>query len=140
MRIIEERPPNFADIVAVFPMATKAGVIFAWGDAIYNPSGIVISPALMEHEGVHGRRQGDDPASWWRNYLSDPAFRLREEILAHCREYGWLCANGNRHARRAALVTVAGRLSSPLYGQMISPFEARRILKDAAREARREDA
>ena len=60
MKIITSRPPNFIDVVTVFPRAAERGVIFAFGDTIYNPSNIVITAALMAHESVHGSRQGDD--------------------------------------------------------------------------------
>lgn len=132
MRVLNGfRPPMFDEIDAAFHVAGKP-VIFTWGEAIYNPESAPITPALMIHEAVHARRQGDDPAAWWRRYLVEPAFRLDEEIRAHVAEYGAICAAGNRHLKRFHLKLIARRLSGPLYGQIIPFAEARRILLDAA--------
>ena len=59
MRIIYDRPPLFEEINARFKL--PSGVIFAWGDIIYNPTRVHIPPSLMAHEAVHGRRQAGDP-------------------------------------------------------------------------------
>ena len=57
MRIEVAKPPNFERILEVFPLAAQAGVIFAFGDVIYNPSGVGIPRALRAHEEAHGLRQ-----------------------------------------------------------------------------------
>ena len=57
MKIIVARPPNFAAIAAALPMADKPGVIFCFGDSIYNPAGGPISPWIMTHERVHSKQQ-----------------------------------------------------------------------------------
>lgn len=134
MRVVTALPPMFAEIDAAFDVADKP-VIFAWGDAIYNPLGAGISPELMAHEAVHGARQNGDPAGWWRRYIAEPAFRLAEEVPAHQAEYQAFCegnANGHlRNARRLFLRGLASRLSGPLYGRLISFEDARRAIKAA---------
>ena len=75
MRIVYESPPLFDEISARFKLPPK-GVIFAWGDIIYNPSRIDIPHQLIAHEAVHSRRQDGDPEGWWRRYLVDDVFRL----------------------------------------------------------------
>ena len=50
INIIIDRPPNFEEILAVFPMASGRGVVFAYCDRIYNPDGVEISPSLFAHE------------------------------------------------------------------------------------------
>src|SRR4051812_39011441 len=96
MEIVVARPPNFDAIVEVFPFAQNAGVIFTYGQTIYNPSAVSISPALKCHESVHAQRQGsneEEIRAWWERYLKEPMFRLEEELLAHRAEYrsfkGW---------------------------------------------------
>lgn len=68
LKIIFQPPPNYAEILAVFPHAARAGVFFCYGRAIWNPSGATISPSLMAHETVHADRQASDPDGWWKKY------------------------------------------------------------------------
>jgi len=131
-RIITDFPPLFDEIDAAFHVAGP-DVIYAWGDAIYNPRGLVIPPELIEHEATHGRRQGRDITGWWRRYIEDPAFRRNEEIFAHVAEYRWLIENGNRSERRQALKRVAEKLASPLYGRLVTPRRARSLLSSAGK-------
>lgn len=137
MQIIKQRPPLFEEIAAAFPIVReRKSIIYAWGDRIYNPDGIVIPAELFVHEQVHMDRQGSTVEAWWRCYLSDPEFRLNEEIPAHAAEYRAFCANNRqgerRNARRLYLHAAAKRLSSPIYGSMISYDHARTAIKKAA--------
>lgn len=125
--IIKKRPPNFDKIVKVFPMAVNDGVIFAYDNAIYNPSGGEISPALQVHEAVHARRQREIGVDhWWHLYLCDEKFRYEEELLAHRAEYhkAMDLARRSRQQKRSCLRVVAKRLASPLYGKMASKKKA----------------
>lgn len=129
MRILVEYPPLYEEIVRAFPAARDGGVIFAWGDTIYNPSNILVSRELVAHEMVHGTRQRDNVTGWWKQYLVDAAFRLTEELPAHQAEYWAYC---NRHAnsrkRSEYLNEVAVKLASPLYGSLLSVEQARRAI------------
>lgn len=132
MRVVRERPPIYDEIVAAFPDASGPGVIFAWGDTIFNPSATDIGRALMAHEAVHGQRQGADVRGWWRKYLADPQFRLDEEVPAHVAELRVIRSTlTTRHARKDALRAIAARLASPLYGGLISPRDAEKLLRAA---------
>lgn len=128
MKIIHKRPPNFEDIVKVFPMADNYGVIFAFNGAIYSPSGGEIPYSLIKHEEVHCARQGGTEAcaiEWWEKYLKNMEFRYSEELLAHKAEYQACIENAlNRNMKRRALKQVAKRLASPLYGRMVSRKQA----------------
>lgn len=122
-------PPIIDEIRKVFPVGKN--VVFAWGDTIYNPDGGYIPPEIILHEEVHGRRQEGNPESWWAKYLTDKTFRLEEELLAHRVEYQAYVHNHkdyNAHAKY--LYYVAGKLSSPLYGSMLTPAEAKREILD----------
>lgn len=135
MQIVRDRPPNFAQIVEVFPSARRESVIFTYGDKIYSLSSSEISPALMEHELVHSIRQGKTVAEiedWWRKYLEHDQFRYEEELLAHQAEYRHFITNdANRQTKRRQLATIAKRLSSPLYGSMLTVSQAKRAILDA---------
>jgi hypothetical protein len=119
MEIVKNQyPPNYLDIVKVFPSARRPGVVFAYGDKIYVPSGNDISHHLKVHEAVHGIRQKElGVAFWWEKYLTDKRFRYHEELMAHRAEYLSIIREGaNRNQRRLALKAIASRLASPLYG------------------------
>lgn len=130
MKVYLDWPPNIEEIAAAFPHArSEWGVIFTYGDVIYNPHNVEISPELIAHEGVHCSRQGVDEIevkAWWKRYIEDPVFRLAEELPAHRAEYKRFCQrhrDGNERSRY--LRVTATRLSSPLYGSLISEIEAR---------------
>lgn len=132
MREVFDHPPLFALIDAKFHVAGKP-IIFSWGGIVYNPQRIEIPPALWAHEAVHGARQGGGIEAWWRRYIDDPVFRLVEEIPAHRAEYRQMLAEcGNRRARRSYLRQMAKRLAGPLYGRMVTPAAARRLILEVA--------
>lgn len=130
MNVVKGLPPNFGDVVAVFPNASNPGVIFTYGDTIYNPSGILLTPELHAHEGIHCGRQGDHVEDWWIQYLRDAEFRLNEELLAHRAEYRTYAASErDRNTQNSYLRQVARRLAGPLYGNMITEGQAIREIK-----------
>lgn len=147
--IIVERPPNFDQILAAFPDAGKPGVIFAYGEHIYNPTGNPIPPALLAHEAVHQRRQITGEGSralgspemltnlWWKFYLSDPEFRYTEELKAHVAEYkAQLGPRIDRNYRAKLLVSTAARLVAPLYAYD-PPRSIKQAISDLQEEIRR---
>ena len=116
-------PPIKDRILEAFPaVRARRGVIFSWGSIIYNPHNVAIPPALRAHEAVHEVQQNGDPLAWWERYIADPAFRYEQELLAHRAEWR---AQPNRAARRAGLVEIARRLSSPMYGGLITFDQAK---------------
>lgn len=124
MRIIKAYPPIWSKIAKRFPyIKGRQGILYAWGDRLFNPSGIKVGPEVIAHEEVHGTRQLEldwksrDPIlGWWQKYLADDAFRLDEEVRAHHAEWAVLSVAG---AGWDTLEALARRLSSPLYGNMI---------------------
>lgn len=135
MQIKVAHPPNFGEIKQHFPEATKRGVLFAWGDKIFNPSGVEIPPWLIAHEEVHGRQHAaaGGPGKWWRRYIDDVAFRAAQELAAHQVEYRVLCQHvKDRNARARALQQMALRLSGSLYGNAMPYGEALRQIKGTA--------
>lgn len=133
MKIVHGYPPLFDRMLEVFPNAKKPGVLFCWGDTIYNPSNVTIPGYLVAHESVHRDQQGKEPAFWWERYMANPEFRLAQEVPAHREEYRQYSIDfPNRNMRRLALKTIAQRLSGPLYGNMISFDKARALIKEKA--------
>jgi hypothetical protein len=117
--IIVDRPPNFEQILKAFPDAEKPGIIFAYGDYIFSPSGNAIPEPLLKHEAVHCERQQApgkmSPEIWWRLYVEDNAFRYREELYAHVAEYHAQARGIDRNQRAKLLMSTAARLVAPLY-------------------------
>ena len=134
---LEERyeyPPNIEEIAAVLPEAKRGAVFFSWGPGVvYNPKGVELSPELVAHENVHGKRQGtteESIRSWWGGYLESPRFRFEEELLAHRAEYQVFCEHvTDRNLRYRFASAVAKRLASKLYGSLVTFSEARRLIR-----------
>ena len=142
MQVVRDRPPLFDLIDKKFNVRGRP-VIFAWGSQIFAPSGSGDVPShLKAHEAVHGGRQllfggqgsGMSDESrirlWWMIYIENDDFRREEEKLAHIAEYRHLCEHaGGRNQRRRHLSIVATKLSSPLYGPLMSKSRAREVLE-----------
>lgn len=128
MKIVIAYPPMIEEIDKAFKVKGKP-VIYCWGETIYNPMGVHIDNKLKAHEGVHFARQSNETAkieAWWSKYISDPEFRLNEEIPAHRAEYKEFCNhNKDRNARSHFLRHVATKLASPIYGSVITSTAAR---------------
>lgn len=135
LHIIVARPPVWQRCADAFGEGNvnRPGVIFAYGEAIYNPAGVHIPKHIMAHEAVHGERQvayEGGPDAWWDRYLVDREFRLAEELLAHQAEYKALV---KRHGHSPHdLRTIAHKLASPLYGAIIRPEEAKHAILTGA--------
>lgn len=112
-----ERPPNYEAILKAFPTADKHGVLFAYGDDIFNPSNVSIPTWLAAHEYKHCARQFLTSAVvWWEGYLTDQEFRYREELLAHVAELREaLGTTRDRNARYKLFDRTARRLIAHLY-------------------------
>jgi hypothetical protein len=125
MKVIRAYPPNFSELAKVFPIKGKPGILYAWGDRLYNPSGVKVTPWILAHEETHGSQQmhfGLD--EWWWNYINKADFRRIEEVLAH--RYEWLAYSGPDPD--AYLDMMSKRLSSPLYGRLLTYDAARRAI------------
>ena len=132
MKVVTDRPPNYDLIIRRFPAVRQmTGVLYTYGDEIYNPDGVAISASLQAHEEIHSQRQLEQGVNvWWGEYLTDTKFRLEEELVAHQKEFEVVCAiGGDRRRRQFALKYMARRLSSPMYGHMVSFKKAKKLIK-----------
>lgn len=142
MIVVHDRPPLWDLIDAKFKVAGKP-ILFAWGERIYNPMGVNVPKELHAHEEIHGERQvafgnallGVFAApehcveAWWREYIKSPEFRLAEEIPAHRAEYLSVCKrHADRNYRAKALSMIAMKLAAPLYGNLVTPAQARDLI------------
>jgi len=130
-RIVIGVPPNYPKILAAFPAAEKTrGVIFAYGSTIFNRDGVTLEQPIVAHELVHLDQQKKIGVEvWWDRYIAEPDFRYLEELQAHQVEYFWATQTANRNVRRAYLSVIAKRLSSPLYGSVVTLAAAKKAIK-----------
>lgn len=127
MKILQAYPPNFSRIVRTFPYVRgRPGILYAWGKNLYNPSGIEVPRWLMDHERTHSQQQGDDVPGWWERYMTSSTFRLDQELAAHRIEWDTYRALHSAYDSDMYLVLLSQRLSSKLYGSLLSEQEARR--------------
>jgi hypothetical protein len=128
--IIGQYPPNYEAICKRIPYVKKhPAIIFTYGDTIYSPKVAMLRPDLLAHEGVHVERQSD-PVEWWNKYLADPAFRLQEELAAYRVQYQYAVKHYNRKIRRQLLSAIAGDISSPMYGNIITKERAIELITE----------
>ena len=76
-------PPNWNKIKSAFPNAEAEQAVFCYGSVLHNPFNAQITRDLEIHEAVHSRQQDKDPEGWWDKYISDPSFRVEQEIQAY---------------------------------------------------------
>jgi len=131
VKIVNEYPPNYDKICEVFPtVKNQKGIIFTYGDTCYVPGKKgSISAHLKVHERTHVKQQGDDPESWWDKYLTDPKFRLSQEVEAYRRQYKYFC--GVCHSfcdQKDFMNKIAGDLSSEIYGNLVTLDEAKELI------------
>jgi hypothetical protein len=136
MNIRIEKPPNnlYNRIIALWPeVASQPYTLFTWGDTIYATSNREIPPYTMMHEEVHSTQQKEygSPQGWWDRYLTDPEFRLAQELAAYRREYrAFLRMYKDKNTRDSFLRFQALMLSSPMYGNLISFNDARKEIQN----------
>ena len=134
MKIKNEHPPIY-DKILLAGMQPTDSAIYAYGDTIYNPSGMVIPDHTIVHEETHCRQQDDDPNSWWDRYLDDGYFRIQQEVEAYANQYNFICkVQKDRNRRDVILRDMARILSSPTYGSIIGSSAAYKMIKDKANE------
>lgn len=137
MRIVFARPPNWAEIIAVFPQTRVRKAVFAYGDTIYNPAALTIPPHLVRHEKEHQRQQNGDPAAWWKRYLADVEFRLQQETEAYGAQYAFICRQTKSQKDRfRAAHSLAEQLGGDLYGNIVTPNKALGMIMKAAKLCR----
>jgi len=99
--------------------------IFAYDHNIYTNN--VLPKHLIIHEETHHKQQdkyGLD--TWVTYYLTDADFRLKMEVEAYKEQ---LKSINDREERFHLRMECIKNLTSSLYGNIVSPEEARRLLK-----------
>ncbi len=131
MKIVNERPPIWNEVVEMIG-AIPQHAVFAWGDTIYNPEGMILPDFIIAHEEVHSKQQEKygGPEAWWSRYLDDVYFRVSQEVEAYRRQYDVMCeTHRDRNVQYKILRDVARSLSGPLYGNSITHSKAMEMIR-----------
>lgn len=127
MKLSKEYPPNYEELEKVFDLSGKTAA-FCYGDTIYNPFGRTIADYSIAHEKVHSKQQGKDPEAWWRAYIDDVEFRLKQEIEAYGAELKFIRKHYSLIKADQALHSFSTSLSGPVYGRPCSYAEAKKYI------------
>lgn len=129
MTIEKGYPPNISFIQSVFP--TTEETVFAYGNVIYSPQGEDLRPDLIYHEHVHRKQQAlhGGPELWWNQYLSEPEFRLAQEVEAYYEQWQFVRRYVNAKIGKQALQDFAYQLASPLYQLGITANQAETLIR-----------
>lgn len=125
-------PPNFLKIQAT--LNPQKGAVYAYGDTIYNPDNITLYEDLVKHEEVHKAQQEKlgNIEVWWDEYLTNPKFRLEQELEAYNKQYLFLKNIIRNKELKEALQEMAHALSHD-YGLDITYNQAESRIKKYAK-------
>lgn len=124
MKIVKDYPPNIEEIKKYFKITPNT--VFTYGDTLYSPQGIKLPDHLIEHEKVHQKQQGKQPAGWWNEYIKQSTFRLDQELEAYRKQFQFYKIKNKTWM--PFLKKIVLDLSGPIYGNIISYWEAFNLL------------
>ena len=128
MIIKNEKPPIYEECVKAFGIDKRKGIVFTYGDCLYNPDGLDLPDHILVHESVHGNQQKHDDTVaklWWERYIVDVKFRIEQEVEAYGAQYKFICEKvKDRNARYKSLHILAQDLSGDMYGRCLSYTDA----------------
>lgn len=131
MKISKEIPPIYQTLHDQFGVEWEKGLVITWGDTIHTKLG-KLPPDLIAHESTHVYQQTNfegGPDAWWKKYLADPSFRLREETAAYMIQVDFIKKNMvGRNARRQQFKHIVDSMVR-MYGNMVTKEQAKEILK-----------
>jgi hypothetical protein len=132
MKIVISKPPIYNECVKAFGIDKRKGVVFTFGDVLYNPDNVIIPDHLLVHESTHAEQQKHDETVaklWWKRYIEDPQWRIGQEVEAYKNQYHFICERvKDKNARFRFLHMLCIDLASPMYGSSISyTYAMRRI-------------
>lgn len=122
--VVHRKPMFYWLLKKFFPSAEwNAGVIITYGNKIYCK--YELPPSLIAHELTHVKQQRV-PLYWWIRYVLSASFRFNQELEAHQNEYKAI--GGRPKQKQFYLEGIADRLSGPLYNNLVSKEEAKRLI------------
>lgn len=126
MKVVYDYPPNYKEICSHFDIKDKSTIVFTYGDTVYVPSKVPLSPDLVVHENTHIEQQAIIGADkWWELYFKDQDFRLKMELEAYQKQYKSI---SNRDTRRKVLKHISKDLSGKMYGNILTKDQAKEMI------------
>jgi len=117
--------PLYDKVKKVFPIGPNT--VFVYGNTIFTKKDIT-DAGLLLHEMTHlfqQKKVGID--KWWDKYLEDNKFRLSQEAECYSVQYG-VYKKQNITKAEIGLNNIAKELSGPLYGEIISFDNAKKLI------------
>ncbi len=133
MKISKKYPPNYRQVVDI--LGADDTTVYCYGDTIYNPNNIEITPDIEVHEEVHSKQQGDNPELWCLKYLNDKEFRQQSEVEAYGAQYFFVKNHlGGGKMLEWLLDKLADELSSSCYNLDINQAQAKSKIRNEAKK------
>lgn len=132
MQVVSERPPVADKIKEVFGLEYDDGhIIVTYGENIHVKGGYITNE-LFAHEVTHIMQQKEEgPIRWWLRYFVDKDFRLKQELEAYQNQYRYILDQmKDKNVRYKHLLFMAKCLSGQMYGNMMTPEEAVKLIKN----------
>jgi hypothetical protein len=116
----KEIPKIYYKLHDKFGVEWDDGVIIPWNDKIHCK--FDLPEEKIVHEEVHLWQQRlKGPKAWFDKYISDPVFRLNQEVEACRAEVKWIESNvPDRNKRFKMIHAIATLLSGSVYGDLVS--------------------
>ena len=139
MCITFDKPPVWQTLIDAGFTDLK-DCIFTYGNVIYNPDMIEITPELLAHETMHARQQAaltteevDGRAEWWNRWILDRAFRAEQEAQGYGAQYAHYCKRQkDRNWRAKYLHGISLHLSGGIYLLTMKQQDARAAIQHRA--------
>jgi hypothetical protein len=133
IKVLHGYPPNYQAIQTNFRVTENQ--VYAYYPNIYIPNGKDPEPSLLLHENVHCESQYKIGVEvWWFRYITDPEFRLEEELIAFGTQFAFIKTVYQGQQVKDMLHEFAVNLSSPLYGSIVTKEEADTRIRIRAKE------
>lgn len=134
MEISKEKPKIYDLLHDKFGVEWEDGIAITYGNVVYSKNDL--RPDLKVHEQVHIDQQtfpGMSPELWWKRYIDDSEFRLKQEVEAYREQVKFFQRNVglmSRNNRRHWISQLAKDLSGSMYGNVISYEKALLLIKE----------
>lgn len=131
MKISKECPELYKILKERFNVDWDKGICIVIGDICHSKNDLL--PDLFEHELTHSNQQKVVGIEmWWRLYIENDDFRLRQEVEAYRNQIKWMKKHTevmSRDIRRQRIDSCAKQLSGPMYGNIVTYKKAKELLQ-----------
>ena len=129
MILSKEQPNIYPLLHQAFGVEWENGIIITYGDTVHCKYDL--TPDKIAHEQVHvDQQRAQGKLFWWSMYLFSSKFRLDQELEAYRAEAAFIKERvRDRNLRAKCITDICRDLSGPMYGNIITFDEAKKILQ-----------